>query len=258
MTSQSQEILDACTSGHVAALQRLFEANSIQGSKPVYISSADGPPPANSMLGAAIMNGHLDVVSLILRTYSETKVQFTGKTIEALVRHPNLDILQALYDYDRTVVSFEWDNHTDTFVTKACEQPPEKITSLLHFLIEHDADLEAGYFPRTLCNAILGGQTLGVIEAMVNKGATLSTQVMRQAVVCERVDVIKFFMDTGVKGDANDAAYLRSEAEETGNEDVVEIVQQWISDGGWVIDDGKLSGGPRVAQRLKRFFTGRD
>ena len=238
MISQSQKILEACTSGDVAALQQLFEANSIQGSKPVYISSDDGTPPANSMLGAAIKSGHLDVVSLILRTYSETKVQFTGETIEALVHYPNLDILQALYNYDPIIVSFEWDNHTDTFVTKACEQPPEKITPLLHFLIEHDADLEAGYFPRTLCNAILGGQTLGVIKAMVNKGAPLSTQVMRQAVVCERVDVIKFFMNESVKGDADDAAYLRSEAQETGNEDVVGIVQQWTSDG-WVTDDGR-------------------
>ncbi|KAH6642049.1 hypothetical protein C7974DRAFT_372044 [Boeremia exigua] len=258
MSSQQQEMINACTSGDVQALQQLFKVNSVEDSEPVYTPSADGPPPANSMLAAAITNGQLDVVSLILKTYSKTKVQFTGETIEALVRHPNLDILQAVYDYDRTIVSFEWDNHTDTFVTKACEQPPEKITPLLRFLIEHDADLEAGYFPRTLCNAILGGQTLGVIETMIEKGVTLSTQAMRQAVVCERVDVIKFFVDRGVDGDADDAAYLRSEAEQTGNADVMDIVQRWTSNGNWVSDDGKSSRGPGVAQKLKRFFTGRD
>ncbi|KAF3037186.1 hypothetical protein E8E12_001861 [Didymella heteroderae] len=229
MTSQSQEILDACTQGDVAALQQLFEANNIRNSDPVYRDSASGPPTVNSMLVAAITNDHVSVVSLILQTYSGRKVQFTRETIEALLHHPNLDILQNLYDYDPYIVSFEWDGHTETFVTKACEQPPEKITSLLLWLVEHDADLEGGHFPRTLCNAILGGQTLGVIEAMVNKGARISTLAMRQAVVCERIDVVKLFIGKGMKVDADDAAYLRNEAEQTQNEEVVEIVKGWTS-----------------------------
>lgn len=235
MTSQSQEILEACTSGDVVALQRRFEANNIRNSDPVYKSSASSPPPVNSMLVAAITHGHVNVVSLILRTYSGRKVKFTSETIEALLHHPNLDILQILYDYDPYVVSFEWDGHTDTFVTKACEQPPKKITPLLLWLIEHDADLEGGHFPRTLCNAIFGSQTLGVIEAMVNKGAKVSTLAMRQAVVCERIDVINFFVSRGMKVDTDDAAYLRSEAEQTGNEEVVETVKKWTSDKSCVV-----------------------
>ncbi|KAF2997144.1 hypothetical protein E8E13_005128 [Curvularia kusanoi] len=147
MTSQSQKILDACTSGDVAALQQLFEANKIQNSGPVYGISASGPPSVNSMISTAITYGHVDVVSLILRTYSGRGVQFTGETIEALLYHPDLEILQILYEYDPSVVSYEWDSHTDTFITKACEQPPKKITPLLLWLIEHDADLEGGYFP---------------------------------------------------------------------------------------------------------------
>lgn len=233
MTSQSQKILDACTSGDVVALQRRFEADNIQSSDPVYRHSASGPPPVNSMLVAAITHGHVDVVSLILRTYSGRKVQFTSETIEALLHHPNLDILQIIYDYDPYVVSFEWDSHT--FVTKACEQPPEKITSLLLWLIEHDADLEGGHFPRTLCNAIFGSQTLDVIKAMTDKGARVSTLAIRQAVVCERLDVINFFVSRGIKVDADDALYLRSEAEQTGNEEVVEIVKKWTSDKSCVV-----------------------
>jgi hypothetical protein len=235
MASQSQEILDACTSGDVAALQRRFKADNIQNSDPVYSNSASGPPPVSSMLVAAITHGHVDVVSLILRTYSGRKVQFTSETIEALLHHPNLDILQILYNYNPYVVSFEWDGHTDTFVTKACKQPPEKITPLLLWLIEHDADLEGGHFPQTLCNAIFGSQTLGAIKAMVNKGARLSTLAMRAAVVCERIDVIKFFMGRGFKVDTDDAAYLRSEAEKTGNEEVVETVKKWTSDKSCVV-----------------------
>jgi hypothetical protein len=52
MSSQSQDILDACTSGDITELQRLFDVNNIRGSKPVYVSSSDKPPPANEMLDA--------------------------------------------------------------------------------------------------------------------------------------------------------------------------------------------------------------
>jgi hypothetical protein len=235
MASQSQEILDACTSGDVAALQRRFEADNIQNSDPVYSNSASGPPPVNSMLVAAITHGHVNVVSLILQTYPGRKVQFTNETIEALLHHPNLYILQTLYNYNPYVVSFEGDSHNDTFVTKACKQPPEKITPLLLWLIEHDADLEAGHFPQPLCSAIFGSQTLDVIKAMVNKGARVSTLAMRAAVVCERIDVIKFFVGRGMKVDADDAEYLRSEAEDTGNEEVIKTVKNWTSDKSCVV-----------------------
>jgi hypothetical protein len=211
MTSQRQEILEACESGDVAALQRLFDTNNIQKSDPVYKDSALDPPPVNSMLAAAITYGHVNAVSLILRTYSGRKIQFTNSTIEALLIHPNLEILQLLYDYDPLVVSFEFRTHIDTFVTKACEQPPEQITPLLLWLIDHDADLEGLRCSRTLCCAILGGQRLGVIEAMVNKSASVSTLAMRQAVVCERIDVIKFFVGRGVEVDADAVKKLRSE-----------------------------------------------
>ncbi|KAJ4992252.1 hypothetical protein SVAN01_02271 [Stagonosporopsis vannaccii] len=235
MTWPSQEMLDACASGDVTALQRQFETNNIQNTTPVYTFSASGPPPANTMLAAAITHRHLNIVSLILQTYSRSKIQFTSEIISALVHHPDLDILQILYDYAPCVVSFEWDGHTDTFVTKACEQPPERITPLLLWLIEHDADLEAGHFPRTLCNAIFGGQTLRVIEAMVDKGVRVSRLEMRQAVVCERVDVIEFFMDMGLKVDAADVKYLRSEAEETGNKEVIDLIQKWTIGDGCVV-----------------------
>lgn len=222
-------MLDACTSGDVVALQRQFEANNTHASDPVYRISASGLPSVNSMLVAGITNGHVDVISLILRTYPGRKVQYTGETIEALLHHPNLEILQILYDYDPSIVSFEWDSHTATFITKACEQPPAKITTLLLWLIEHDADLEAGYFPQTLCNAISGGQTLGVIRTMVDKGARVSPLAIRQAVVRERVDIINFLVDKGMKVDTGNAAYIRSDAEGTRNKDVIETVEKWIS-----------------------------
>lgn len=229
MASPSQEILNACTSGDVAALQRLFSANNLQNSDPVYRDSPSVPPPVNFMLTAAITHGHVAVVSSVLQTYPGRRIQFSSETITSLLQNPNIDILQALYDYDPYVTSFEWDGHTATFVTKACEQPPEKITPLLMWLIEHDADMEGGHFPRTLCHAIEGGQAIGVIEAMVRKGARVSTLAMRQAVVFERIDVIKFLIAKGLKADGDNDVFIQDEAEKTGNREIIETMEKWTS-----------------------------
>ena len=70
---------------------------------------------------------------------------------------------------------------------------------------------------------------LEVVEVMVGKGARVSTQVMRQAVVCKRVDVIGFFVGRGMKVGKEDVVYLRGEAEQNGNEEVVEAVEKWTS-----------------------------
>jgi hypothetical protein len=257
MSSQSQDILDACASGDIAELQRLFDANNVRGSKPVYISSSDKPPPVNEMLEASITNGHLDIVLFILGAYKETKIRFYRQVVDALLKTPNLDIIEALYNYDNSIVSFEWDDHTNTFFTKACEQPSEKITPLLHFLIDHNADLEAGYFPRPVCNAILGGQTFGVIDSMVKKGSDVSTTTVRQAIVCERVDIIRFFIGIGIKGGRDDAQYLGSEAEKTENIEVVKLVHEWTGTSGWGNGTESEYGYSSVVRKLKSLFKGK-
>ena len=89
--------------------------------------------------------------------------------------------------------------------------------------------MEGGHFPRTLCHAIEGGQELRVIEAMVKKGARVSTLVMRQAVVFERIDVVKFLMANGLKADGDSDAYIRDEAEKTGDREIMETVEKWTS-----------------------------
>ena len=252
-----QDILDACTSGNVAALQRLFETNNIKGSEPIYISSDDKPPPANDMLEASIANGHLDVVLLILNAYENNRIQLYGQVITALVENPNMDIMDALYNYDNNMVSFEWDDHVNTFLTRACEQPPDKIAPLLHFLIDNDADLEAGYFPRPVYDAIIGNQSLGVVEAMVKKGGRVSTNTMRQAIVCERVDIIRFLMEYGVKGDRDDAQYLCDEAGKIENAEVIKLAHEWTSTGGWGEGTDKRHGHLSVTQKLKSLFKKR-
>ena len=181
------------------------------------------------MLVAAITHGHVDVVALVLQLYSKHRVQFTNASIGALLHHPNLDILEVLYDHDPQIASFTFHSHIDNFVTKACEQPPEHIMPLLFWLVDHGADLHELPISRTLCNSILYNQTLGVIEAMVSKGARLSTVAMRQAVVCERIKIIRFSMSRKMKIKADDAEYLWKEAVKTGNKEMIELVEEWTS-----------------------------
>jgi hypothetical protein len=249
-------MLNACTSGDVTVLQRLFEAKNIQeGSKAVYISSPDEPPPTNELLEAAITNGRLEIVLLVLNAYRG--IRFYGGVITALIKHPDLAILEALYNYDNRIVQFEWDDHLSTFVTEACKQPPEKITPLLHFLVEHDAPLDVGGLPLeyAVWAALCGNQTLDVIEAMMKKGGPVTRAAMRQAVVCERADIIDSFMRFDVKGEREDIQDLRTVAEETGNTDVVKLVHVWTSS--WEDDADRANRGPTVAQKLKQLFKGR-
>jgi hypothetical protein len=89
--------------------------------------------------------------------------------------------------------------------------------------------MEGGHFPRTLCHAIEGGQTIGVIEAMVRKGARVSTLAMRQAVVFERIDVIKFLIAKGLKADGDNDVFIQDEAEKTGNREIIETMEKWTS-----------------------------
>jgi hypothetical protein len=189
-------MLNACTSGDVAALQHLFKAADIRkGSEPVYISTPNKPPPINDLLEAAITNGKPAIVSLLLETYSG--IQFLGRVITALLNRPDLAILEALYRYDNGIVSFEWDDQVTTFVTEACKRPPERIAPLLHFLVEHDADLWTGGLPSQFAvhAALCGNQALDVIEAMVKKGGPVYGQAAEQAVLRERAGVLEFSSD---------------------------------------------------------------
>ena len=57
----------------------------------------------------------------------------------------------------------------------------------------------------------------------------MSTLAMRQAVFFERVDVIKFLMARGLRADGDSDAYIRDEAEKTGDREIIEAVEKWTS-----------------------------
>jgi hypothetical protein len=226
-------MLDACASGDVAALRRLFEALDIRkGSEPVNRDNCtpDGPPRVAEMLEVAVVNGNSDIVFFILETYERIDFYSLSPVLKALLEHPDLAILEALYNQDNRVINFEWDDMT-TFVNEACSQPPEKIAPLILFAVEHDWHFESGFYLRGLTAgvfaAVRGDQPLAVIEAMIKKGAPIYSTAAEMAVECERVDVLEAFIRLSVKGEGLDVDALRTKAQETGNKKVINLVDIW-------------------------------
>ena len=228
-------MLDACVFGDTATLQHLFKPKNIQkGSEAVYIKEADGPPPTIDLLGAAITSGSLDVVLFLLGICS--RISFGARTVTALLDRPDVAILEVLYDYDPTIVQFECD-YLRNFATEACMQPPDQIASLLEFLVEHDAPLDVGGLPYqfAIYRAIISNQSLSLIEAMIKKGGPIYHSAMYQAVLRERIDVIKVFMQYRVEGKQENIQSLWDRAEQEGGIELVEIVKAWTN--GW--DEGQ-------------------
>lgn len=244
MTSRNQEIMDACASGDGASLRRLFEAMNIRrGSKPVYVETPDKEPPIDSMLIAAITNGNLDIVSFLLETYDNLKFDQSGGVIMALLHHPVLAILEALYETDNDIVKFQWDDHRSTFLTEACQQPPEKIGPLIHFLVEHDVDLRIPEcniirIDGAVYEALSWNQASDVIESMIEKGGPVGLPAASLAVLRERVDVLELFIKYDVElrerelqsgDDESNLQRLRNDAGETGNTEVMRLVDMWTN-----------------------------
>ncbi|PSN59984.1 hypothetical protein BS50DRAFT_216488 [Corynespora cassiicola Philippines] len=239
MTPLQEDMLNACTYGDVEKLRGLFDSNVQKGSRPIYLDSPDGPPPVSVMLGAAISHGHKDVVSFLLQIYNsqdrKDRIKFYEPVCTELLHHPNVEILELLYDYDNSIINEEWDSQgITTFVTEACKQPPEKIRKLLHFLIEHDADLQVGGLANEMpvCYALYGDQSIDVIEAMIRKGSPVTFEATRQAIYRERIDAIEAFIRIGVEHTSEYGQELRKEAEKTGNVEVMKLVNSWTSDWG--------------------------
>ena len=116
-------------------------------------------------------------------------------------------------------------------------QPPDQIASLLEFLVEHDAPLDVGGLPYqfAIYRAIISNQSLSLIEAMIKKGGPIYHSAMYQAVLRERIDVIKVFMQYRVEGKQENIQSLWDRAEQEGGIELVEIVKAWTN--GW--DEGQ-------------------
>lgn len=238
-------MLDACSSGDISTLQRLFVENGIQpGSKTIYGVYCDpksypqgNPATAKStipstweLLARAVAARHVAVVRFILQTYPSLSLSQALAVVYAVLDNPDPAILQVLLDHEPGFANFSIDSGMRCLLTEACARSPEKIVPVLHVLLDNGADVNDGCGPGggALFAALLGGQPLEVIAKIGDKGGRISTGCVLAAIRLGRSDAVELLLDhkrnslAGKSaGDIKDAA-LKSE-----DKDIISVVQAW-------------------------------
>jgi hypothetical protein len=152
-------MLDACSFGDVANLQRLFIKHGIQpGSKPIptQVVGPNGPPgksekinepkipSTDELLERAVAAKQITVVKFILQTYPSLSLNQSHGVVRAVLDNSDPAILQALCGHERDIASFSVDYGMRTFLTDACAQPPAQIVPVLQVLLDNGADVHDG------------------------------------------------------------------------------------------------------------------
>lgn len=251
--ASKEEILSACSKGDTALLKQVFHAHGIkQGSAPILWApdaTGSGWPATETLITTAILQSQPATVGFLLnyftgyptewsetRRQSQKPISLTSSIINAVLDHPNVEILHMLWDYDHSLVNFEFDDHT-TFLSQACRRDPDTIGPVIQFLVSHGADMRAGWrLDWDLLPAIGGGQHLDVIEVMVAHGARMDYSAILAAVRAGRADVLQLCLDKGgmVRGGEGrlpdkDVEQLRDEARDAKSVSLVESVEALIS-----------------------------
>ncbi|KAI6092236.1 hypothetical protein F4821DRAFT_225184 [Hypoxylon rubiginosum] len=244
-SSQKSSMLDACSSGDISTLQKLFTDHGIQrGSKPVYTSFVDPNdskdatvelqiPPTAELLERAVLAKQRAVVTFLLRTYPSFSLMQEHGVVRAVLDSPDPDILQALCEHEPSFACFSVDYGLRSFLTDACAQPPDKIAPVLHVLLDNGADVNDGWGSGggALYAAILGSQPLDVIGKIVDKGGVVSTRITSLAIGQGRVDIVELLLNHKKIASTAKAEEIAEEAQKSANPEVVAIARAWAQKG---------------------------
>jgi hypothetical protein len=242
-------MLDACSSGDMATLQRLFAEKGIQpGSKPIYGVYHDpkfypqGPPATATveseipstweLLARAVAAKHVAIVKFILQTYPSFSLNQAPGVVHAVLDNPDPAVLQVLLDHEPGFASYSVDSGMRCFLTDACARPPETIVPVLHVLLDNGADVNDGWGPGggALFAAVLGGQPLEIIAKIVDKGGRISTGCILSAIRRGRADVVELLLNhkrNGLAGKAGED--IRDAAQKSADKNIISVVQAWTS-----------------------------
>ncbi|KAJ4405559.1 hypothetical protein N0V82_010293 [Gnomoniopsis sp. IMI 355080] len=249
-----QEILNACSTGAVNQLQELLQSHDVkQNAAPILPRDAaqTGYPSTQAMITAAIANKQAALVNFLLhyftgyptewpqtRRKSQKPITFSPSLVLAALDNPDIKTLTVLWDYDPSLVNFEFDDHT-TILSQACQRDPDIIGPFIHFLVSHGADVQgAGWrLDWNLLPAIRGGQHVDVMEAMVSKGGAKIQDyaTVLAALRAKRADVLQLILDN--KGSMRregritdeDVEQLRVEAQDAKSVRLTELIEELIS-----------------------------
>lgn len=242
---QGPAMLDACSSGDISTLQRLFAENGIQpGSKPVYgvyydpkhypqgypATAESNIPSTWELLAQAVAAKHIAVVQFILQTYPSLSLSQVLAVVHAVLDNPDPAVLQVLLDHEPGFANFSIDSGMRCFLTEACARPPEEIEPVLHVLLDNGADVNDGWGPGggALFAALMGGQPLEVIAKIVDRGGRISTGYVLAAIQRGRSDAVELLLYHKRNSLAGMAVgEIKEAALESADKDIISVVQAW-------------------------------
>lgn len=245
---QEQPMLDACSSGDIAALERLFDIHGIEpGSKPIITQCFYGTwsrveskripgcmiPSTMELLEKAVAAKQLATVEFIFQTYPSFDLSGGQGIANTVIQHPDGPILKRICNHQRAFASISMDYHLHTFFTLACEKPPDHIAPVLHILLDYEADVSDGWGGLgALWAAICKGHSIEVVEKVLDCHLSQHVPIFcSQAEAAirrgdEDIIALIFSSDQMIFKPDQASRYIE-EAEKTRNEAIITIVQEW-------------------------------
>ncbi|KAE9366508.1 hypothetical protein N431DRAFT_561933 [Stipitochalara longipes BDJ] len=220
-------ILEACSCGDIAVLQKLLE-----GTEPQHHS---GPIAVCKLLATAVASKQTSTVKFLLERYPTYSIYEEFGIIKSILDNGDADTLQVLCAHNPRLASSSMDYGMRCFITDACAQPPERIVPVLHVLLDNNADVNDGWGPGggALYAALLGSQPQIIIERIVQNGGEISYKTISVALQKERLDVLQSLLRKGRFQNRKELEKLVQCAKETGNEEAITTVQdfamEWIA-----------------------------
>ncbi|KAI0859733.1 hypothetical protein F4860DRAFT_481320 [Xylaria cubensis] len=242
-----KSMLDACSSGDVELLQKLFNKHGIQrGSKPIPVrfvatggSQADPKesivpimPATDELLEQAVAARQINVVHLILHTYPSISLNQSHGVVRAVLENPDAEVLEALCNHAPDFASFSIDSGLRTFLTDACTLPPDQAVPILNVLLDNGADVDDGWGPGggALFAAVIGHQPVEIINKILSKGINVSSRVAVPAIQQSCVDIIRALLSNKNATLKVDVQECIEEAERRGDKEIIMIVKDWAQD----------------------------
>ncbi|EXJ75465.1 uncharacterized protein A1O5_02161 [Cladophialophora psammophila CBS 110553] len=212
LSPHQEAMVEACKTGQLAQLQRLFEEHHVkQGHEIIWYNDTkgEGAPTTATLFEAAISHG----------------------------QQSNVRCLRSIYpDFDFREPCFGFDDHMTSMLSLAIEEGPQNAPFIL-FLLDHGAmSLDNGSYTYHLgCEllpAITNDQPIGVIKRMVPLTACLSFPKMT-AINRKRTDALEAFLDEEQKRirgtqSSEDLESTLQSVKSTGDKELIAVVERHI------------------------------
>jgi hypothetical protein len=217
-------ILEACSSGDVALLEKLLEGIELQ--------RHSGPTAVRRLLTATVASKETTTVKYLLEKYPTYSFNEEFEIIKSILDNADAETLRVLCAHDPRLASTSMDYGMRSFLTDACARPPEHIVAVLHVLLDNNADVNDGLGPGggALYAALLGAQPPIIIERIVQNGGEVSFRTLSVALQKERLDVLPNLLRESRLRNSKELEDLVQCAKGTGNEEAITMVQNfWIA-----------------------------